>query len=57
MNRYIANLNANWTFSKLPKESGLVREVVEATEFDDSAWECVNLPHTWNDKEDRKSVV
>lgn len=51
MNRYIANLNANWTFSKLPKESGLVREAVEATEFDDSAWECVNLPHTWNDKD------
>lgn len=40
--RKILNLNAAWKFIK--------EDVVNAKEivFDDSKWQCVNVPHTWN---------
>ncbi len=51
MERYIENFNDKWAFSKLPKEGGFFGLPVEKADFDDSAWERVNLPHTWNDKD------
>lgn len=35
-------MNKNWKFYKGTKESGY------AAEFDDSSWDSISLPHTWN---------
>lgn len=42
------NFNSSWKFLKLTKASGLSELKIECPDFDDSAWESINLPHTWN---------
>lgn len=42
------DFNSNWKFLKLTKASGLSELKIERPDFDDSAWESINLPHTWN---------
>ncbi|MCH5341256.1 MAG: hypothetical protein J1E01_07300 [Acetatifactor sp.] len=37
-----------WRFQKLPEKTGLFALAVESPVFDDSQWESVTLPHTWN---------
>lgn len=49
--RYIESFNGDWRFLKLTKKDGLAQLKVEAPDFDDSQWEKVTLPHTWNDKD------
>lgn len=46
--RIICNFNDNWRFCKLAKKDGFSSLAVEAESFDDSLWEEINLPHTWN---------
>ena len=46
--REIVEFNDNWRFLKLPKKTGLSAMTVESPVFDDSQWESVTLPHTWN---------
>lgn len=46
--RTITNFNDGWRFCKLAITNGVSRLPVEAVDFDDSAWEAVTLPHTWN---------
>ena len=46
--RIICNFNDNWRFFKLAKKDGSSSLEVESESFDDSLWEEVNLPHTWN---------
>lgn len=46
--RTIIDFNNGWKFLKLTQVGGLSEQAVEAAEFDDSRWESVNLPHTWN---------
>ena len=46
--RIICNFNDNWRFCRLTKKDGFSSLAVEAENFDDSLWEEVNLPHTWN---------
>ena len=46
--RIICNFNDSWRFCKLTKKDGLSSLAVEEKSFDDSLWEEVNLPHTWN---------
>ncbi len=47
----IYNFNNNWLFSKLPSENGADVLPVDRMDFDDSGWEEVALPHTYNDKD------
>ena len=42
------SFNNNWKFLKLTKASGLSELKIECPDFDDSEWESINLPHTWN---------
>ena len=42
------SLNAGWLFAKLPKDSEMFNAPVEQAGFDDSLWEAVTLPHTYN---------
>lgn len=49
--RIVKEFNNNWRFMKLPKKKGLSEIAFEAVSFDDSAWEIVSLPHTWNDQD------
>ena len=46
--RIICNFNDNWRFCRLTKNGGFSSLAVESESFDDSLWEEVNLPHTWN---------
>lgn len=46
--RLLCNFNSDWCFLKLTQKGGLSALAVEAFDFDDSAWEPVCLPHTWN---------
>ena len=46
--RIIIDFNADWRFLKLTQAGGLSALPVERPDFDDSEWESVNLPHTWN---------
>lgn len=40
-------LNGEWKFSPDPEDSGLTNNWADS-QFDDSAWESVEVPHTWN---------
>ena len=44
----IYNFNSDWTFTELPVKNGLCNLPVQKTDFDDSSWEKVKLPHTYN---------
>ena len=46
--RSISDFNANWKFIKLEKRCGLSEIPFKSLDFDDSGWEKVLLPHTWN---------
>ena len=46
--REVIEFNDDWRFLKLPEKIGLSCLAVERPEFDDSQWENVTLPHTWN---------
>ncbi|MBD5156955.1 MAG: glycoside hydrolase family 2 protein [Butyrivibrio sp.] len=47
--RIITDFNENWRFMKLSQKNGLSKEVFQSEDFDDSSWENISLPHTWND--------
>lgn len=47
MRKYIS-LNHDWRFIKVPKDSALREADIESAAFDDSTWEQVTLPHTYN---------
>lgn len=46
--RTVIDFDGGWKFLKLAQKSGLSELAVETASFDDSAWEAVTLPHTWN---------
>lgn len=46
--RHIEELNESWKFAKLPRSEGLSSLPIEAVNFDDSSWQNITLPHTWN---------
>ena len=43
--------NDDWKFLKLTQKDGLSELAIETAALDDSGWERVTLPHTWNDKD------
>ena len=43
--------NDDWKFLKLTQKGGLSELAIETAALDDSGWERVTLPHTWNDKD------
>lgn len=47
--RIVNDFDSGWRFLKLSEKSGLSGLAIEAVDFDDSGWESVSLPHTWND--------
>ncbi|MCM1062153.1 MAG: hypothetical protein NC452_17965 [Eubacterium sp.] len=49
--RRTENFDDGWKFLKLTQKEGLSELAVEASDFDDSTWESITLPHTWNDKD------
>src|SRR3954471_7380664 len=51
--RVLKNLNPNWKFIRQDVPGA------EQSNFDDSSWESINLPHTWNgrDGEDGMAVI
>ncbi len=42
------SLDEDWRFLKLKQKDGLAFIKSESAEFDDSGWERIDLPHTWN---------
>ncbi|MDE7293751.1 MAG: glycoside hydrolase family 2 protein [Oscillospiraceae bacterium] len=46
--RTTVTLNCGWRFLKLAQKDGLSELAFESADFDDSAWEEISLPHTWN---------
>lgn len=48
MTRKFFNFNSDWKFTKLPKAGGLFDQSVQEPDFDDSTWQSITLPHTWN---------
>lgn len=48
MGRIVISFNSGWRFHKLTKKGGLSELAIETAGFDDSAWENISLPHTWN---------
>lgn len=46
--RQVLNFNSDWRFMKLTQKDGLSGLAFEVSDFDDSAWEKISLPHTWN---------
>ncbi len=42
------SLDEDWRFLKLKQKDGLAFIKAESAEFDDSGWERIDLPHTWN---------
>ncbi len=46
--RTVLSFDDNWRFLKLTQAGGFSNLAVEVPDFDDSAWESINLPHTWN---------
>ena len=46
--RFTDNFNNDWKFLKLTWKDGLSELAAEKPDFDDSNWESVTLPHTWN---------
>ncbi|MBQ8781744.1 MAG: DUF4982 domain-containing protein [Oscillospiraceae bacterium] len=51
MSTNIYNFNSGWVFSKLPADNVFCNMPVQEIHFDDSAWESIALPHTYNDKD------
>ena len=51
MPRTIYNFNDGWLFSKMPENSKMFYAPVQEVVYDDSTWEKVTLPHTYNDKD------
>ncbi|MCM1165858.1 MAG: discoidin domain-containing protein [Lachnospiraceae bacterium] len=49
--RTTENFDKDWKFLKMTQKDGLSELSVETADFDDSAWENITLPHTWNDKD------
>ena len=49
--RTTKSFNDDWKLLKLAKKNGLSGLAMETADFDDSNWERVSLPHTWNDKD------
>lgn len=49
--RITENFNGGWKFLKLTQKEGLAGIPMENAAFDDSRWESISLPHTWNDKD------
>ena len=47
----IYTFNNNWLFSKIPGNSVIFNSPVQEISYDDSDWEKVTLPHTYNDKD------
>ena len=45
------NLNDNWKFLKLTQKDGFSKLAIESADFDDSLWENISLPHTWNNSD------
>lgn len=43
--------NDDWKFLKLTQKGGLSELAIETAALDDSGWEHITLPHTWNDKD------
>lgn len=46
--RFTDSFNNDWKFLKLPQKDGLSELEAEKPDFNDSNWESVTLPHTWN---------
>lgn len=46
--RTVINFNGGWKFLKLTQKGVLSELAVENVDFNDSVWETVTLPHTWN---------
>ena len=46
--RTVIDFGSGWKFLKLTQKDGLSELTVEDPAFDDSSWEAVELPHTWN---------
>ncbi len=46
--RTVIDFDGGWKFLKLTQKDGLSELAVETIDFDDSTWEDVTLPHTWN---------
>lgn len=46
--RFTENFDNDWKFLKLTQKNGLSELAVETSDFDDSGWESVTIPHTWN---------
>ncbi len=46
--RTTVNFNSNWRFKKLTQKDGLSELAFELSDFDDSTWTEISLPHTWN---------
>ena len=45
------SLDEDWRFLKLKQKDGLAFIKAESLEFDDSDWERIDLPHTWNSED------
>ncbi len=46
--RTVLNFDDGWKFLKLTQKDGLCNLEIEKVNFDDSRWESIALPHTWN---------
>lgn len=46
--RTVIDFDNDWRFLKPTQAKGLSGLAIETPDFDDSAWESVSLPHTWN---------
>ncbi|MDE6131802.1 MAG: glycoside hydrolase family 2 protein, partial [Oscillospiraceae bacterium] len=46
--RITTEFNKSWRFMKLTKKDGLSELAFDVSDLDDSAWEEISLPHTWN---------
>lgn len=46
--RFTDSFNNDWKFLKLTQKDGLSELEAEKPYFNDSNWESVTLPHTWN---------
>lgn len=46
--RFTDNFNNDWKFLKLTQRDSLSELAAEMPDFDDSNWESITLPHTWN---------
>ena len=43
--RISVQINSNWTFNYLPNQN--IYTAIVSSDFDDSDWKAVGLPHTW----------